>query len=367
MKVICTQENLSHGLQLASHIASKNISLPILNNVLLKAEGGILRVLTTNLEMGIICQIRGKVEREGSFTVQAKTLSDYVNLLPTSENISIELVNQDLVISSKNAKTVMKGLEATEFPLIPSVEAEHTFRISGAILKNALSSVSFAVSYDETRPEINGVYFNFSGKTLTLAATDSYRLAERKVELASTGESHQMIVPIRTIQELLRIMAENDGEVEVRCSENQALFSLPEADLTSRLIEGQYPDYQQIIPQQHQTSAVVDTREFINTVKRASLFCKSGSNDILLKFIPAESEVIVSANNLQVGESETKQESEIEGKDNNIIFNHRFLLDGLQNIDSDESVIEINTNTNPGLLKPKTGQDYVYIIMPIKQ
>jgi len=366
MKIVCTQENLSRGLQVVSHIASKNISLPILSNVLLKAEKGILELMTTNLEMGVVCRVRGKVENEGSFTVQAKTLSDYVSLLP-KENVSMELKDQNLKIEGKNSKTLMKGAEASEFPLIPQIETKSTYRIKIDVLKQALVSVAFAVSFDETRPEINGVFFNFEGDVLTLAATDSYRLVERKVKLEKAVEPLKIIVPIKTIQELVRIMDEENENIEISNNENQILFSLGETKLTSRLIEGQYPDYQQIIPSEHRTRVYVNTKDFTNTIKRASLFCKAGSNDILLKFVPADNEIIVSANNLQVGESEARQTAEIEGSDNNIIFNHRFLLDGLQNVNSTECVIEINTNTNPGLLKAKGQEDYLYIIMPIKQ
>ena len=366
MKIICTQENLSGGLQLVSHIASKNISLPILNNVLLKAESGVLKLLATNLETGITCKVRGKVEKEGSFTVQAKTLSDYVNLLP-KENITIEQIDQNLKIESTNSKTLIKGIEASEFPLIPHVEPANTYKIKTKLLKEALNAVAFAVSFDETRPEINGVFFSFKDNTLTLAATDSYRLAEKKIKIEQQVEDYEVIIPIKTIQELIRIIGEDDQEIIINSSDNQILFLIGETKLNSRVVEGQYPDYQQIIPKENKTRAVINVKEFINTVKRASLFCKQGSNDVKLKFLPESKEIVVYATNMQIGESETRQAVEIEGKENDIVFNHRFLLDGLQNIEAEECVLEINKNANPGALKPKTEEDYLYIIMPIKQ
>ena len=366
MKITCTQENLSKGLQLVSHIASKNISLPILSNVLLKTEEGILKLMTTNLEMGIICKVRGKVEKEGSFTVQAKTITDYINLLP-KENIVIELEEQNLKIKSSNSKTSMKGMEASEFPLIPQIDSEENIEINGKILKEALNSVAFSVSFDDTRPEINGVYFNFINNTLVLAATDSYRLAEKIITLKKETKEQSFIVPIKTIQELVRIIGDEDENLLIKTNDNQAVFSIAGARLSSRLIEGKYPDYKQIIPKEHKTLTILNTSDLIKTVKRASLFCKAGSNDILIKFAVEGKEIIISANNMQIGESEAKQEVNIEGEENNIIFNYRFLLEGLQNIDDEECVLEINTNTNPGLLRPKNKKDYVYIIMPIKQ
>ncbi|MFA6553637.1 MAG: DNA polymerase III subunit beta [Patescibacteria group bacterium] len=367
MKVTCTQENLAKGLSLVSHVASKNITLPILNNVLVRAEQGVIKLLTTNLEIGIICQVRGKVEKEGAFTVQAKTLSDYVNLLP-KENIEIEVVDQNMKIKGKKSKTVMKGLEASEFPLIPEVEAKQKFEIPAETLRRALSNVAFAVAYDETRPEISGVYFNFEGNNLVVVATDSYRLAEKKVALSKPASSrHSAIVPIRTIQELVRILGDYNDPVTIACNENQILFDLGETKLTSRVIEGQYPDYQQIIPKEYRTKITVDTQEFINTVKRASLFCKPGGNDIVLKFEKSAGQITVNTTNAQVGESEAVQEATIEGDENHIVFNYRFLLDGLQNLGSSNCVIEINSNLSPGLIKPEKDGDYVYIIMPIKQ
>jgi DNA polymerase-3 subunit beta len=367
MKIICTQENLSRGLQVVSHIASKNISLPILNNVLLSAERGMLKLATTNLEIGIISQVRGKIEAEGSYTVQAKTFSDYINLLP-KENITMEISGQDLKISCSKSKTIMKGIPASEFPIIPEVEAADSYEIKAKTLKEALSSVVFTVALDETRPEISGVYMDFDNEALTLAATDSYRLAEKKVKLEKPAtKDRQVIVPLRTIQELIRVLGEAVETVLISCNDNQVLFSLGETRLTSRVIEGQYPDYKQIIPSEHRTRIMANTSEFITTIKQASLFCKQGGNDITLKFDKKNSEIIVSATNVQVGESEARQSADIEGDDNSIVLNYRFLLDGLQNISGDECVLEMTSNVNPGLLRPEKRGDYVYIIMPIKQ
>jgi DNA polymerase III subunit beta len=367
MKVICTQENLSHGLQVVSHIASKNISLPILNNVLLSAENGILKLATTNLEIGIISQIRGKIEGEGSFTVQAKTFSDYINLLP-KENINMEVIEQDLKIECKKSKTTMKGIAATEFPIIPEVEAENSYEIKTQQLKEALASVVFTVALDETRPEISGVFFEFEGGSLTLAATDSYRLAERKVKLEKPAkDGYHAIVPLRTIQELIRILGGGNEIVTIASNDNQILFSLGDTRLTSRVIDGQYPDYKQIIPREHKTQITAVTSELITTIKQASLFCKQGSNDISLKFDEKGGEIIISATNIQIGESEARQEADIDGEDNNIVLNYRFLLDGLQSLEGEECIIEVTTNVSPGLLRPKENGDYLYIIMPIKQ
>jgi len=366
MKLSCTQENLSQGLNLVSHIASKNISLPILNNVLLKADKAGLNLSTTNLEIGMTCAVRAKVEGEGGFTVQAKTLSDFVGLLQ-NEKIDLELVGQDLKITAKNSKSIMKGMDSSEFPIIPDIEIKETYKVNTKKLKQALQGVSFAVAFDEARPEISGVLFDFNKDGLILVATDSYRLAEKRLELeGGPGQENKVIVPIKTIQELARILTEGDT-ISIATSENQILFSFGDVRLISRIVEGQYPDYKQIIPREQGTRAILDTQEFIKTVKGASLFCRPGINDISIKLSSAENKVIASAANTQLGENETSQTAEIKGGDMEIVFNYRYLLDGLQNIETNECLLDISSGTNPGSLKPKDGDDYLYIIMPIKQ
>jgi len=367
MKLLCTQENLKRGLNLVSHIASKNISLPILSNVLLKAEQNVLKLLTTNLEMGIICTIRGKIEKEGSFTVQAKLLNDYISLLP-NEKVDIELVNQELKIKCRNSKTTIKGIEATEFPLIPQVESKDVHLIKIGDFKNALSQVAFAVAFDESRPEINGVYMNFQDNKLVMAATDSYRLAEKTVELEkSSGKKQGVIIPLKTIHELIRILSDENEQLSIAINENQIQFSYGVVNVISRLVEGQYPDYKQIIPKEYLTKITVNTSEFMKVIKAASLFCKPGVNDVAFTFSKVGHKIDVSAVNVQLGENTSTLEGQIEGEDNNIVFSSRYMLEGLQNIGSEEVVLEINKSVNPGLLRPKDGSDYVYIIMPIKQ
>ncbi|MFA6304645.1 MAG: DNA polymerase III subunit beta [Patescibacteria group bacterium] len=369
MKFTCTQENLNKGLMTVGHIANRNLTLPILNNVLIKATGGAVTLSTTNLEIGITASVRGKIEKPGEFTVQAKLIADYVNLLPR-ENIELDLEGDVLNIKCGNHKTSVKGIGAGEFPLIPEMEKEKMISLTSADLKSALSQVIFTVAIDETRPEISGVLFYFSGKNLTIVGTDSYRLAEKKI--AFKGEvlgEKKIIIPLRTLQELYRILTDGSGaEVLVYTNDNQILFKIgEEVELTSRLVEGQYPDYQQIIPTDCRTKAKVKTHELIRVIKSASLFCKPGINDVKLSFILSKNELVVSSINSSVGENIAKVDVEITGTDNEAIFNYRYLLDGLNNLPSDEVMIELVSNSAPGILKPVKDGDYLYIIMPIRQ
>lgn len=386
MKFSCIQENLSQGLNIVSHIASKNTSLPILNNVLIKAEKGILNLITTNLELGIKCQVRGKIEKDGTYTVNSKLLNDYINLL-NRQKIEIELKNDNLEITTDQQTTKIKGNSADEFPLIPQLEQKNPYQCSIDDLVKAFSQVLFAVSVSETRPEISGVYLNFSENNLTLAATDSYRLAEKKIKLKEKAKAErEVIIPARTAQELLRILGtahqleieegkEANNIVSIYFEDNQVLFSFDNIELVSRIIEGQYPNYQQIIPANYKTKGVVNISDFIKAVKTAALFSRTGIFDINLEF--KDGKLVVSSTNNQLGENKSKIDGQIEGDNNKVVINFRYLLDGLQNIDSTDVIFEMIDPANPCILRPAeslndqkqaiAGQDYLYIIMPIKQ
>jgi DNA polymerase-3 subunit beta len=386
MKLTCLQENLNRGLSIVSHIASKNTSLPILNNVLIKAEGGTISLITTNLEMGIQCRVRGKVEKEGSYTVQSKLLADYVNLL-SRDSVQIELLDLDVMgIQCAKSHTKIKGNSAEEFPLIPEIAQTGGFSIPAQDLITALSQVLFATSLSETRPEISGVYFNFLGNELTLAATDSYRLAEKIITIENKGgEEKEAIIPSRTLQELYRILSgmhtaedvedSSVNTVQIFFEDNQVLFTFGGIELVSRIIEGQYPNYKQIIPTNHITRVVVSVSALIKAVKTASLFSKTGMFDVTLEF--KNGAVTVSSTNNQLGENTSSVEGRMEGEENNIVVNYRYMLDGLQNLQATDVILEMTDQGNPCVLKPaeslednkqavETG-NYLYIVMPIKQ
>ena len=368
MKLYCTQENLNKGLSVISHLANKNTNLPILNNVLLKTQEGGVLLTATNLEIGISCKVRAKVEKEGVFTVPANLLANFISLLSNDENVDMELIGKELVIKSGNQETKIKGENSSEFPLIPEVEKQDKNIVGSEDLKQALTQVVLAASLDETRIEISGVYLKFSENGLTLAATDSYRLAEKKISCKEKVSEKDLIIPQRTAQEILRVLSlTTEEEVGVYISDNQILFTLDQIEITSRLIEGNYPDYKQIIPEQEKTTIIVDKEEFVKVVKRAALFSKSGINDVNLEFNNDKQVIIIKSASSQVGENFNKQAAEISGENNNIVFNYRYLLDGLAAIGSNKVKIKIIDSASPGVFLGQESDDYLYIIMPIKQ
>lgn len=377
MQFSCTQENLSRGLNIVSHITSKNINLPILNNVLIKIKDKNLALSTTNLELAINCFIRGRVEKEGEFTIPSRLFADYVGLLPR-EAVNVEALDENVTIKCANYETKIKGLPASEFPLIPQISKNKKFNCSVAEFRKALGQVVFAVSLNESRPELSGVYMEFnregSGGQLFLAATDSYRLGEAKVGLGSDSDKDPAtaIVPSRTMSELLRIIAlfkddvESPESIELAFSENQIIFTLGGVELISRLIEGQYPDYTQIVPTGFKTKAIVSKDELMKAIKTTSLFSKTGLFDVTLEIKPDK--IMVMSSDLQRGENKVDLKSKVDGEDNSVTLNYRYLLEGLNALGGEEITISMIDAANPSMLTSQGKEkEYFYIIMPIKR
>jgi DNA polymerase-3 subunit beta len=376
MKITILQENLKKGLFMVGHIAGKNINLPILNNILITAAEGDIKLVTTNLEIAIISTIRGKVDVDGTYTVDSKIFNDYVGLLP-NQKTTIETKENNLIIECENYKTKIRGLSSEEYPLIPEVERKSFCEIEVDVFLRALNQVLPAVSVGETRVELSGVYFNIGGEEMVIAATDSYRLAEKKLKLKTNNSCEKnFIVPTKTLQELSRVLSNtkdegtevsSTGMVRFYVSENQILFIVNQTEIISRLIEGQFPEYGQIIPTNIKTNAIIDKQELVRAVKAAALFSKAGINDINLDFPSGKKNIIISSASGQAGENITELEASVAGEDNAAVINYRYLLDGLSAIDDNKIRIEIVDGNTPCILKSEKDKNFIYIIMPIKQ
>jgi DNA polymerase-3 subunit beta len=333
-----------------------------------------IKLLTTNLEIAISCVIRGKVEKVGKFTADSKLFTDYVGLLP-KENVEVDVEENDLIkVDCRNFHTKIKGISAEDFPIIPEISKENFIKLSLNDLREALSQVAFSVSSSETRQELAGVLFKIEGVTLILAGTDSYRLAEKKItiEESTIKEARRILVPVKTIQELSRILNQlkdvsEKSEVYIYVSDNQILFTFDSVELISRVIEAQFPEYEQIIPSNFKTTVFVDKSELMKTVKTSALFSKSGVFDINLDFAQSANKLLISSSNVQTGESMTEIDVEFSGEDNKITLNYRYLLDGLTNIPSNVVELSLIDGAKPLLIRPKDSKDYVYIVMPIRQ
>lgn len=379
MKISILQKNFKKGLNIVSHVTSKNVNLPILNNIKIETEGKSIKLVATNLEIGIKHVLRGKVEEMGSCIVDSKILSSYISLLP-SKQVDATLKQKKLNIECDNYKTEINTSSSDEFPLIPVLEGGNKSRVGSEKLKKAMSQVIFAVSNNESRPDLAGVLFIFEEKNLTLAATDGYRLAEKKIGFIDGGcqddSGKHILVPSKTIIELIRIISglSSDGddisdysEVEIVVYENQIMFRVGGTEVISRLIEGQFPDYKQIIPTNTKTKSVIDKDELMRGVKAVALFSKNDVNDIKLVFNYNKKKVILTSSSGQVGQSTVEIGNAITGTENDISLNYRYLIDGLNNITGENVKISIVDNNSPCVIKDESDANYVYIIMPIKQ
>lgn len=381
MKFACTQGNLTYGLSATSHVASRHANLPILGNVLVRIDEKIIRFIATNLEIAVTAAVRGKVEEAGEYTVPAKLFADFVGSTK-GDRVDLELKGEALEVRGGASKTKIKGQPASEFPLVPDVKRESAtvYRVLATDFKKALSRVLFAASPNESRPEISGVLFRFGGAgpqgTLTLAATDSYRLAEAIIALHESGSGERtVIVPARALTEVGRILGltvkdaeELPATIEIVVADNQILFSYGPVELVSRLIEGQYPDYKAVIPETAKTTATIGRDALSAAIKTAALFSHTGLHDVQL--LLKKGGLTVSSADTQIGESETELDADVVGDENKVTLNHRYLMEGLSATDVPEVSLRVIDGVNPCLLVPKEqtpGSNYLYVIMPIKQ
>ncbi|HUW71753.1 MAG TPA: DNA polymerase III subunit beta [Candidatus Humimicrobiaceae bacterium] len=372
MKILVLKEKLKEGISVVERIAQKSLSLPILNNVLIKGEKNLVSLTTTNLEVGIRWWALAKNEKEGEIVVPARLLSGFISFLPDGP-LELETEGLFLKIRSGEYKSKIKGFNPDEFPILPQVGREESVGLDGPTFCRALSQVFDIASPSLTRTEISGIFFQFQKGQIKIVATDSFRLGEKKIFFKSSlAKEYSFILPHLTAREIINIFGENKGEVKVYFSPNQALFEsmLPEAKrpqvhLISRLVEGDFPDYQTIIPKKFETQAIFPRDEFLNQVKSASLF--SGKvNEVRLNISPQTGKAEVSSQNQDFGEYQSFLPGKIKGKGLSASFNHRFLIEGLQKIKTPEVIFELTSGEEPAVLKPVGAEDFLYVVMPIK-
>ena len=361
MRISVLLDKFKRGLNAVDRIVASKNTLPILNNVLLKTEDNQVILSATDLEIGVNYYLGGKVEEEGSITIPGRVLSNFVNSL-NEEKISLETTNGVLSAKTSKSEANINGMSAEDFPIIPKVVGREVLEIDGNVLKTAISQVVFSASYDESRPVLTGVYFIIDNGTLKLVATDSYRLAEKTINLATAGKA-EFIVPVKTINELQRILSGAE-KVKLVVSENQVMFLLPDMDLTSRIIEGEYPNYEQIIPKTFKTQTKVTTSELATTIKTASFFARENANNVKLTF--QKDHILVEATSSQLGNFKSQIPCEVNGEENEVSFNAKYLLDALSGVDSARVSLEMIGKMNPGVIRPDNGSGIMYIIMPLR-
>ncbi|MFH1534285.1 MAG: DNA polymerase III subunit beta [Nitrospirota bacterium] len=367
MKLFCAQKDLDHALNIVNKAIGSNNTLPVLNNILIKAEGKKLYFSSTNLEIAISCSISADVRGEGSITVPAKLITNYISLL-TDEKVELNLAEGvSLAIDSSTSHTKIKCISADEFPLIPKVEKGYEFSIGVDDFYKAITETVFAASVNTTRPVLSGVYMASKGEELKIAATDSYRLAEKTVKpTKAEKDDFSVIVPAKTMMELGKILSKSDGkEVKANVSKNQISFFVDGVELISRLIEGKFPDYEKIIPKDSKTKFEVSVEDLSLVLKRVSLFARENNNSVKLS-VTNDGRLTVSSEETKVGEEKADVVVKVDGENNKISLNSQYLLDVLTYISDDKIQFSMNDKASPARISPVDGGGYVYIIMPLK-
>jgi DNA polymerase-3 subunit beta len=377
MKVSVLQENLTHGLGIVSRAVSPRSTLPVLGNVLVATDEGRLRLSATNLELGITCWIGAKIQEEGSTTVPARTFADLVSTLAEKQvDMALNVRTQTLNVRCGASNTDLKCIDAQEFPPMPVADFSQGLQINVTDLKEMIQQVVFAASTDDARPVLTGVLVTVDGNMVTMAAADGFRLSVRKSFLSSPAtKSLNEVIPARALSELARIASDGDQSVTMVMppGRGQVIFRMRDVELVSQLIEGSFPDYEQIIPRRCDTRAILSTSSFLKACKQAEIFAREGSHIARVNIAPGgglqPGTVEISGQSEETGFNQNVVDASIEGPPLLIAFNVRFLREVLDVIRTPNVALETTADTSPGMLRPVGGQDgqgeFLHVIMPM--
>ncbi|PWH14602.1 MAG: DNA polymerase III subunit beta [Anaerolineae bacterium] len=373
MKVTVLQENLARGLSIVSRAVSPRSTLPVLANVLIATDEGRLRLSATNLEMGITCWIGARIEEDGSTTVPARTFADLVSTLPDQQvNLRLDPRTQTLTVRSGSSTNDIKGIDAQEFPPLPVPDFEQAVHINVADFKEMVHQVAFAASIDEARPVLMGVLVKVEGDRITMAAADGFRLSVRTATLSSpTAQPVNAIIPARALSELARIASDGEQVIQMVLPKGrgQVVFRVKDIELVSQLIDGTFPDYQQIIPRSYKSRTLVSTASLLKACKQAEIFAREGSNVVRMNIRTSgelqPGEVEISAHSEETGSNETIVEATVDGIPLLIAFNVKFLREVLEVIKTPNVAIETTAPNAPGVVKPVGEDNFLHVIMPM--
>ena len=374
MKATVLQENLAHGLSVVSRAVSPRSTLPVLANVLIASDEGRLRLSATNLELGITCWIPARIEQEGSTTVPARTFTDLISTLPPDQvRLVLDTKSQTLNVRGGTSTNDIKCIDAQEFPPLPAPDLDGAVQLNVGDFREMIQQVAFAASADEARPVLMGVLLQVEKDKLTMAAADGFRLSVRKATLSVPAPSAvSAIIPAHSLTELARVAT--DGAESMRMVvpklRGQVVFRLKDVEVTSQLIDGTFPDYQQIIPRKYTSRTLVSTAALLKACKQAEIFAREGSNVARLNIKSSSgqmqpSELEMSATSEETGKNETIVEATVDGNGVLIAFNVRFLREALEVIKTPNVALEMSAANAPGVLRPVGDDQYLHVIMPM--
>ena len=365
MKLECQIEEIRNRISQAERITGKNLTLPILSSILLIASNKSLKIRSTNLSLGIEIEIPAKIEKEGLVAVSGSVLSGIFSNVFQNENIHLEGIEGNLLIQTKKSKIKLKGQPAEDFPTIPRV-AGTSFEIESKKLIDGIKSVYYSSSVSDIKPEISSVFMYTNEDNLVFVSTDSFRLAEKKIKTKGLEEIPGILIPFKNVSEILRVFGEFAGVIKVFFNKNQISFSSDNVYLTSRIIDGVFPDYRQIVPKKSETEAVVLRQDLLNALKLSNIFSDK-FNQVNLKIAPPEKVFELSSANNDVGENKTFLDAALTGENIELGFNYKYFLDCFQSIATDSVSIKLSGSGSPILISPVSDPSFIYLIMPMNR
>ncbi len=375
MKISCLQENLAKGLSIIGRAVANRSTLPVLSNVLLATDNDRLMLTANNLEIGINCWVNAKIEEEGAVTVPARLLTEFVNSLPPERiDLALDEPTQTINLRCAHFEANLKGIDAQEFPRVPSLDAGgEIINLEPAALKQLIHQVTFAAAVEESRPVLTGIRAEFQHDRLAMSGTDGFRLSTKNIPLAhSIDEPFEVIIPARALAELSRIIADQEEPVQIAVTpaQNQILFHLNNIDFVSQLIEGRFPDVSQIIPKGHNTHTVLDTASFLKAARVSYLFARDAANIVKVDVTPGEDELVggrllLTATSQELGDNISELEANVQGDGVEIAFNAKYLIDVLNVLDSAQVALETSAPASPGIIKGVGDDTFLHVIMPM--
>jgi DNA polymerase-3 subunit beta len=365
MKIECSVDKIKNAISQVEKITGKNLTLPVLSSILLIASGKSLKLRSTNLSLGIEIEIGAKIEKEGTLAISGSVLNAIFSNILQNENVFLEQQDENLLIKTKKSQIKLKSQPHDDFPTIPVVVG-NSFEIEAKKLIEGIKSVYYSSSVSDIKPEISSVFMYTNGENLVFVSTDSFRLAEKKIKVKGLEEISGILIPFKNIGEILRVFGEIQGPIKVCFNKNQISFSSDNVYLTSRIIDGIFPDYRQIIPKESTSDVVVLKQDLLNALKLSNIFSDK-FNQVNLKILPKEKVLELSSANNDVGENKTYLDAVINGENVELGFNYKYFLDCFQSITTDSVSIKLSGPSRPIVISPVSDSSFTYLIMPMNR
>ncbi|TSC70544.1 MAG: DNA polymerase III subunit beta [Parcubacteria group bacterium Gr01-1014_46] len=366
MNIECIKDKLSYAIGKAEKITGKNITLPILGCVLLEADKSTLTIKATNLDLGIEINIPVKVIKPGKVAVSGSVLYNFISNIITDKNVSLEVVDGNLKVSTKHSESTIKSFPIDDFPNIPKVSSDNPFTFNAPNLIKGLKSVMYSSSVSTIRPTLSSVLVLSEDEEVVFVATDSFRLGEKKIGVKKHKDFNQILIPFKNIGEIIRVLEDIKDDVLVFLNENQIAFSYGDIYITSRVIDGVFPDYKQIIPKDTKTEVIVLKQDFISSLKISNIFADKFSQ-VTFFISPKNNLFKVSTKNMDVGESISNIDAVLKGEELSISFNYKYIVDCFQSIDSDSISLSFSDANKPMVIRGVSDKSFLYLVMPMNK